>query len=150
MQKNGFLSSPLTVPEILTVPGSQGFTVPGWLEWPLPSLSDPSLPLQMHCCVTMGPRVSPALLTFMSTLYSAWTSLVAQSVKNLTAVQETWVRLLDQERSAGEGNGKPLQHPCLENPLDRGAWWAAVPGLQSQTWLNDFTVFIRLYGGVGR
>ena len=29
-------------------------------------------------------------------------------------------------RSPGEGNGNPLQDPCLENPMDRGAWWAAV------------------------
>ena len=29
-------------------------------------------------------------------------------------------------RSPGAGNGKPLQYPCLENPMDRGAWWAAV------------------------
>ena len=29
------------------------------------------------------------------------------------------------ERSRGEGNGSPLQCPCLENPMDRGAWWAA-------------------------
>ena len=29
-------------------------------------------------------------------------------------------------RSPGEGNGKPLQHSCLENPKDRGAWWAMV------------------------
>ena len=27
-------------------------------------------------------------------------------------------------RSSGEGNGNPLQYPCLENPMDRGAWWA--------------------------
>ena len=34
----------------------------------------------------------------------------------------------------GEGNGKPLQYPCLENPRDRGAWWAAVYGVaQSDT-----------------
>ena len=26
----------------------------------------------------------------------------------------------------GEGNGNPLQYSCLENPVDRGAWWAAV------------------------
>ena len=30
------------------------------------------------------------------------------------------------ERSPGEGNGKPLQYSCLENPMDRGAWWATV------------------------
>jgi len=29
-------------------------------------------------------------------------------------------------RSPGEGNGNPLQYSCLENPMDRGAWWAMV------------------------
>ena len=29
-------------------------------------------------------------------------------------------------RSSGEGNGNPLQYSCLENPMDRGAWWATV------------------------
>ena len=29
-------------------------------------------------------------------------------------------------RSPGEGNGNPLQYSCLENPIDRGAWWATV------------------------
>ena len=34
----------------------------------------------------------------------------------------------------GEGNGNPLQYSCLENPVDRGAWWAAVHGVaQSRT-----------------
>ena len=28
------------------------------------------------------------------------------------------------ERSTAEGNGKPLQYSCLENPMDRGVWWA--------------------------
>ena len=32
----------------------------------------------------------------------------------------------------GEGNGKPLQYPCLENPMDRGAWWAAVHGVAKE------------------
>ena len=37
-------------------------------------------------------------------------------------------------RSPGEGNGNPLQSSCLENPKDRGAWWATVHGvLKSQT-----------------
>ena len=40
----------------------------------------------------------------------------------------------------GEGNGNPLQHSCLENPMDGGAWWAAVHGVaESRTRLNDFT-----------
>ena len=37
-------------------------------------------------------------------------------------------------------NGTPLQYSCLENPMDRGAWWAAVHGVtKSQTWLSDWT-----------
>ena len=37
----------------------------------------------------------------------------------------------------GEGNGTPLQYSCLENPMDRGAWWAAVHGVaKSQTRLH--------------
>ena len=40
----------------------------------------------------------------------------------------------------GEGNGNPLQCSCLENPRDRGAWWAAVYGVrQSRTSLSVFT-----------
>ena len=40
----------------------------------------------------------------------------------------------------GEGNGTPLQYSCLENPMDGGAWWAAVHGVaKSWTWLNNFT-----------
>ena len=39
----------------------------------------------------------------------------------------------------GEGNGTPLQYSCLENPMDRGAWWAAVHGVtRSWTRLSDF------------
>ena len=41
-------------------------------------------------------------------------------------------------RSPGEGNGKPLEYPCLENLMDRGASWAAVHGVaKSQTRLSD-------------
>ena len=40
----------------------------------------------------------------------------------------------------GEGNGNPLQYSCLENPMDGGAWWAAVHGVaRSWTQLSDFT-----------
>ena len=39
-----------------------------------------------------------------------------------------------------EGSGTPLQYSCLENPMDRGAWWAAVHGVsKSRTRLSDFT-----------
>ena len=40
----------------------------------------------------------------------------------------------------GEGNGTPLQYSCLENPMDGGAWWAAVHGVaEGWTRLSDFT-----------
>ena len=40
----------------------------------------------------------------------------------------------------GEGNGTPLQYCCPENPMDGGAWWAAVHGVaKSQTQLSHFT-----------
>ena len=41
---------------------------------------------------------------------------------------------------AGEGNGTPLQYSCLENPMDRGPWKAAVHGVaEGRTQLSDFT-----------
>ena len=40
----------------------------------------------------------------------------------------------------GEGNGNPLEYSCLENPMDGGAWWAAVHGVaRNQTRLSNFT-----------
>ena len=45
-----------------------------------------------------------------------------------------------RSNSAGEGNGTPLQYSCLENPMDRGAWWAAVHGVsKSRAPLSNFT-----------
>ena len=44
-----------------------------------------------------------------------------------------------------EGNGNPLQYSCLENPMDRGAWWATVHGVaKSQTRLSNFTFTIHM------
>ena len=54
---------------------------------------------------------------------------MAQRLKRLPALWETWVQSPGTERSPREGNGNPLQHSCLENPIDRGAWWATVHGL---------------------
>ena len=52
--------------------------------------------------------------------------LVAQTVKNLPAKQETRVRSLGQEEPSEEGTAPPLQYTCLENAMDRGAWRATV------------------------
>ena len=54
------------------------------------------------------------------------------------AVDPTFISLLG--RSPGEGNGNPIQYPCLENPMDRGAWRATVHGVaKSQTRLTTNT-----------
>ena len=42
-------------------------------------------------------------------------------------------KLMKVDTQCGEGNGNPLQCSCLENPRDRGAWWAAVYGV-AQSW----------------
>ena len=54
-------------------------------------------------------------------------------------------------RSPGEGNGNPLQYSCLENPMDRGAWWAIVHGVaKSWTRLSDFTFTLTIQSFVGK
>ena len=54
-------------------------------------------------------------------------------------IQEIWVQSLGQKMaSLGVGNGNPLQYSCLDNPTDRGAWWATVHGItKSQTRLSN-------------
>ena len=52
-------------------------------------------------------------------------------------------------RSPGKGNGNPLQYSCLENPMDRGAWWAAVHGAQSQTRLKRLSMLACIVEGNG-
>ena len=51
-------------------------------------------------------------------------------VKNLPANAGDVNSIPGLGRSPGEGNGNPLQYSCLENPMDRGAWWATVQGSQ--------------------
>ena len=55
-------------------------------------------------------------------------------VKNLSAVQESWVQSLGGEDPPEEGNGNPLQYSFLENAMSRGAWQATVHEIpKSQT-----------------
>ena len=59
-----------------------------------------------------------------------WRRGKKQSTKNF----KTYYTAMETK---GEGNGTPLQHSCLENPMDRGAWWATVHGVaKSQTQLK--------------
>ena len=63
-------------------------------------------------------------------------SLVAQTVKTLPAIQETWVRSLGWEDPLKKGT--LLQYSCLENSMDREAWWAMVRRVtKSQTELSN-------------
>ena len=61
-----------------------------------------------------------------------WASLVASVVKNPPAKAGDAgdaSSIPGWGRSPEEGNGNPLQYSCLENPIDRGAWWAKVHGV---------------------
>ena len=56
--------------------------------------------------------------------------------------------ILGSGRSHGEGNGNPLQHSCLGNPMDRGAWWATVlRAAKSLIWLKRLSTH-RIWGGL--
>ena len=67
-------------------------------------------------------------------------SLIVQSGKNPPASVRDTGSIPGSERSPGEENGTPLQYSCLENPMDREAWWATVHRVaKSRTGLSDFT-----------
>ena len=54
-------------------------------------------------------------------------SVVKNPLANAGNVRDTGL-IPGSGRSLGEGNGKPLHYSCLDNSMDRGAWWAAVDG----------------------
>ena len=69
-----------------------------------------------------------------------WASQVALVVKspptNAGGVQDA-SSIPESGRSPGGGHGNPLQYSCLENPMDRGAWWTTVHTVaKTQTWLQ--------------
>ena len=85
-----------------------------------------------------------AMATHSSTLPGkshGWRSLVGCSPWGCTELDTTErLHFHCSLSNTGEGNGNPLQCSCLENPMDGGAWWAAVHGVaKSLTQLGDFT-----------
>ena len=65
---------------------------------------------------------------------------VGHDWSNLAAAAAVALVFIVSSPHNGEGNGTPLQYSCLENPMNRGAWWATVHGVaKSQTRLSDFT-----------
>ena len=116
-------------------------------EWPIPSTSHTSAGIELspgqwiffaqgsslligHVCSKPSTSSGRRRLRSLQALRyrpSGLSPLVAQWVKSLPAVQETQVRFLG--RSPGEGNGSPLQHSCLESPMNGEAWQATVHGV---------------------
>ena len=95
--------------------------------------------------------LSLILLGMWSLLYfkiAVWGSQVTLVVKNPSANAEDardagWIP--GSGRSPGGGHGNPLQYSCLENPTDRGVWWATAYRVEkSQTWLNQLCTHARL------
>ena len=72
-----------------------------------------------------------------------WASLVSSVSKESAYSAGDLGSIPGLGRSPGEGNGNPLQHSCLENPTDRGAWWASVHGV-AKSW-ECWNIYILLY-----
>ena len=71
-------------------------------------------------------------------LQYSWGSLVAQTIKNLSAMQETWVPSLGWEDPLEEGMATHSSILAWRIPRDRGAWWATVHRIaESQTQLSN-------------
>ena len=68
------------------------------------------------------------------------TDIIIRRVFLSTCQEMKYVNLKALRGHVGEGNGTPFQYSCLENPMDGGAWKAAVHGVaEGQTRLSDFT-----------
>ena len=100
-----------------------------------------NIQLQMWQLVWQSPELSSigmVTLDFLSLLHhhSVLAFCLNLSMKSLNQ----FLSLLPLLKDAGEGNGTPLQYSCLANPMDRGAWKAAVHGVaKSRAWLSIFT-----------
>ena len=84
-----------------------------------------------------------SLFTVTSLHKSQYLGCYVSVVKNLPANGEDAGdegSVPGSRRSPGEGNGNLLQYSCLENPMGRGAWWAAIYGVaKSWTWCEELT-----------
>ena len=85
-----------------------------------------------HITLTLYFQISKAL-TASRREQEGGASLVAQIIKNAPANAGDQDSVPGSGRCPGEGNGNPLQYSCLENSMDRGAWWATVHGI-AESW----------------
>ena len=98
----------------------------------------PPSPLHQTQCLTL------AIRTFIAAFFLLHASQFFFSADHSAVSKESACSAGDPGsipglgRSPGEGNSNPLQYPCLENLMDRGAWWTAVHGVaKSQARLSD-------------
>ena len=69
-----------------------------------------------------------------------WLMLSSAMKAKRIALCKEYVVLTHKDLNFREGNGNPLQYSCLENPMDRGGWWAVIYGVaQRQTRLKQQT-----------
>ena len=84
---------------------------------------------------------SPFFMVQFSQLYVTTGKIIALTIQTFVRKGMSLLFNMLSRFAIGEGNGNPLQYSCLENPRDRGAWWAAVYGVaQSRTrlkWLSS-------------
>ena len=107
--------------------GSQ-ITIPGSSVFPNSSTGKES------ACNTRDPGSIPGLGRSLGKgigypLQYSWASLMAQMIRNLTAMRETWVQSLGWEDPLEEGMMTHTSSRARRIPMDRGAWWATVHGV---------------------
>ena len=96
--------------------------------------------LQHHSSKASILRCSAFFIVQHSHLYKTTGKTIALTRRNFVSKVMSLLFNMLSRLVVREGNGKPLQYSCLENPMDGGAWKAAVHGVaKSQTRLSDFT-----------
>ena len=77
---------------------------------------------------------------WLNICYQTCVSFLLKLLKCFRDFDQVLLNLLLVNPLSREGNGNSLQYSCLENPMGRGAWWAAIHGItKSRTGLNEFT-----------
>ena len=102
----------------------------------------------LHVCVCILPHVLLSIY-FSNTSFTHLidTNLVKSSIENKDVVYTCYRILLNMKKNEiiGEGNGTPLQCSCLENPRDRGAWWAVFCGVAHTTSCVALHIFLHYF-----
>ena len=114
-------------PDLVICPGGRVVTDP----WPSTTPRN-TCPDYSHSCerilIFLQTLLGPAPTAILWSRPEPWWL----SGKELTCNARDSVSIHGSERSPGVGNGSPLPYPCLENPMERGAWWATVHGVAKE------------------